>query len=208
MDAHGFDDLTRSFARGLTRRHVLRGLGGGLIATLGLARTPAAAQQTKQSLCHATGDPANPWVVITIAEPAWPTHFAHGDTPYVDCCADAECGADQQCRDGACVDVCLALEAPCSSTDECCQDVPMVCGALQKSGGPPACCLPLGQQTSDLAQCCRGPEFLTVHLGSDGACGGEGAVCVSNLTCASSVCCEFACCAAGETCTATGCAAA
>jgi hypothetical protein len=127
MDDHSFDDLTRSLARGLTRRTLLRGLGGGLAATLGLARASASGQQQKKPLCHATGSPDNPWVVINVAEPAWPTHFAHGDTPYVDCCAAADCPAPTDpclvavCQNGVCGVAPGNDGAPCNDGNACTQ---------------------------------------------------------------------------------------
>lgn len=132
MDSQRFDALTRSLARGTTRRGLLKGVGGGLAAVLGLTRRPAAAGQAKRPLCHATGDPANPWVVIEVAEPAWKAHFAHGDTPYVNCGTAADCplptpgtceGAPT-CTDGACgfAPVAATANILCRESDDECHD--------------------------------------------------------------------------------------
>ncbi len=105
MDGQRFDRMARRLAGGVSRRAVLRGAAAGLAAAAGLRAGRAGAGQTKKSLCHATGDPAHPWVVIDVAEPAWDSHVAHGDHAYVDCCADAECTAPATCGgDGACVE--------------------------------------------------------------------------------------------------------
>ena len=109
MDGQRFDDLTRVLAIGVSRRGVLRGMAGVLATALGLRTVRARAQQVKQPLCHATGDPANPYVVIEVAEPAWETHFGHGDTPYVDCCTDGDCGSGGACCNGTCIDTTVDL---------------------------------------------------------------------------------------------------
>lgn len=114
MDAQRFDDLTRTMASGATRRGVLRGLVGGMAAMLGLRTVGGHAQQAKQPLCHFTGNPENPFEVIEVAEPAWETHFGHGDHPFIDCCLDADClGAGETCGGGGTPGQC---GAPVSNT--------------------------------------------------------------------------------------------
>ena len=39
----------------------------------------AASQQGAFTICHSTGLPTNPWVLITVDERAWPEHEAEGD---------------------------------------------------------------------------------------------------------------------------------
>jgi hypothetical protein len=103
MDPTQFDGLTKALAAGVSRRRILHGLAVGAVgAVAGLPHQPALAQQTKQAICHHTGDPENPYVVIEVAEPAWATHYAHGDTPYVDCCTNADCAIGQVCTNGQC----------------------------------------------------------------------------------------------------------
>jgi hypothetical protein len=147
MDQDCFDDLTRTLAHGLNRRAVLRGLGGGLAAALGLARSPAAAQQTKRPLCHATGDPNHPWVVIDLPDPAWPAHLAHGDTPYVDCCTAGDCPAPADpclvavCQGGACGTAPGNAGAACDDSNACTEHD--ACDAAGDCVGTPiaGCCL-------------------------------------------------------------------
>src|SRR5215213_969450 len=100
MDGQHFDRMARRLATSASRRTVLRGLAAGLAGAAGLRALRAEAGQTKKPLCHATGDPAYPWVVISVAEPAWPTHYAHGDHAYDDCCADADCASPATCGGG------------------------------------------------------------------------------------------------------------
>lgn len=107
MDQRQFDQWTRNLGRGASRRGILRGMAGGLAAALGLRSAGSAlAQQERQALCHATDDPANPWVVIDVASPSWGAHRAHGDHPRIDCCYDEECSGYDTCgggdRPGAC----------------------------------------------------------------------------------------------------------
>src|SRR5690349_6325130 len=99
MDAHHFDKMTKLLANGMNRRRILRA-AAGLAGAAGLRALGAAAVQAKKPLCHATGDPANPWVVISVAEPSWPTHYAHGDHDFSDRCDDNACAAPQTCGGG------------------------------------------------------------------------------------------------------------
>ena len=120
MDGQRFDQLAKALAGGTSRRGALRGAAGGLAAALGLGARGARARQAKQRLCHATGDPANPYVVINVAKPAWETHVAHGDTPHVDCCVDADCPGGGTCRDGVCSPAAVYVPVPdCGSGCEC-----------------------------------------------------------------------------------------
>jgi hypothetical protein len=102
LDGHRFDRLTQSLATGVSRRGLLRGAGGTLglatAARLGTARAATA----KQALCHQTGDPAKPWVIVEVSGKALNDHLAHGDTPYVDCCGNADCGQGSTCCAGQC----------------------------------------------------------------------------------------------------------
>jgi hypothetical protein len=104
MDGNRFDSMAMMLANGTNRRKVLRGIAAGLAGAVGLRVLGAEAGQEKQAFCHATGNPASPWVVISIAKPAWKAHLAHGDHPYLDCCADDDCGAREHCTDGTCVE--------------------------------------------------------------------------------------------------------
>ncbi len=101
MDGHRFDDLTRALAGRPSRRGVLRALAGGAAVAVGGRATAARAGQAKRPLCHATGDPARPYEVIDVAEPAWEAHLAHGDAPYLDCCPGDACpGPHDACGGG------------------------------------------------------------------------------------------------------------
>ena len=118
VDGQQFDAITRSLAAAPSRRRLLTSFGAGL-ATLVLGGRMTHAQRAKAPLCHATGDPANPYVVIEVAEPAWDTHFAHGDMPYVDCCLDTDCAAGQVCANGTCTAQCPESARYCPSDGQC-----------------------------------------------------------------------------------------
>jgi hypothetical protein len=100
MDGQRFDEMAKDMARGMNRRRMLRGMGGVIAAAVALRTHGIGAQQAKQALCHFTGSADNPWQVITVAEPAWDTHFAHGDHVYVDCCDDGACAGFDTCGGG------------------------------------------------------------------------------------------------------------
>ena len=108
MDEQRFDRLAKALATAMPRRTLLRGAAAGLAGAVGLRAARAGAGQPKRPLCHATGDPASPWVVISVADPAQPAHLAHGDHAYVDCCADADCAAPQTCGGGGTAGACGA----------------------------------------------------------------------------------------------------
>jgi hypothetical protein len=118
VDHHAFDQFTRAVALpGATRRRFLRGmLGVGAAALVGNRARAVMAATTKKPLCHVTGDPNHPYEIITVAEPAWETHFAHGDTPYVNCCVDADCPPVDACTPGACI------AGTCRTTTRCPED--------------------------------------------------------------------------------------
>jgi hypothetical protein len=123
VDQHVFDHFTRAVARpGSTRRGLLRGaLALGATALIGGRARAALAGQEKMPLCHVTGDPANPYEVITVAGPSWDTHFAHGDKPYAGCCLDADCATGETCGDdGACAPTgACTVDADCEAVDPC-----------------------------------------------------------------------------------------
>lgn len=109
MDGNRFDRITRELGTGRSRRSVLKGLAVAAAAGVGLrGRGRVLAGQEKQELCHVTGDPNTPYVVISVAEPAWQTHLDHGDTPFLNCCVDADCddgsvcNGQERCVNGAC----------------------------------------------------------------------------------------------------------
>ena len=65
----------------MPRRTLLRGAAAGLAGAVGLRAARAGAGQPKRPLCHATGDPASPWVVISVADPAQPGTSPTATTP-------------------------------------------------------------------------------------------------------------------------------
>ena len=137
--------MARMMAGGVSRRTVLRGLAAGLAGAAGLRARGAGAEQEKKPLCHATEDQANPWVVISVAEPAWPEHFGHGDRPFVDCCTDADCPvAGQTCGGGGVEGQCgapsLCQNVVCTPLDDChvagtCDPATGICSNPNKADG-------------------------------------------------------------------------
>src|SRR5262245_49840848 len=90
MDGRNFDDFARNLATGRSRRSVLRGLIGGGAALAGLKATGISAAN-KTTICHFPPDnPAN-LQIISVSNNSLPSHFAHGDMVYGDCCFDSDC---------------------------------------------------------------------------------------------------------------------
>ena len=127
MDGQRFDHLTRALAGGTSRRTVIRGMGAGLAAAVGLRASRAKAGQVKKPLCHFTGSATTPWTVIEVAEPAWQTHYSHGDHDYIDCCDDTACNAPQTCGgggvEGQCGAACAANGSTCATNGGCCSGI-------------------------------------------------------------------------------------
>ena len=166
MDGQQFDSLTKTLAGGIARRGLLRGAAG---LVLGLRAAGTRAERAKRPLCHATGDPANPFVVIEVAEPAWETHLAHGDRPFVDCCADADCPRDgDRCVEGACQAACRLDDSVCGAEAEA-----RGCFTVAAPGGP-VCVTERFILIESTTRCEEAENFVEVACGCiDNGCGRE-----------------------------------
>lgn len=124
MDGTKFDALTKGLATGRTRRSVLRGLiGGGAAVVAVRAGTTLAGPADMVTICHFTGDPDNPYIIIEVSEKALPSHTEHGDFVYRgECCLDSECDDGNACNTDTCnAGVCSnVLSVDCSSLNDSC----------------------------------------------------------------------------------------
>ena len=159
MESRRFDDIARSFATGTSRRRLLGVVGSGLLAVAdGTRRVDA--QPERVALCHATGDPTNPYTAIEVPEPAAQTHLAHGDTPYVNCCLDTDCPEGETCGG-------MGIPGECGGcpTLTTCAAQGVECGFIPDGcGGPALDCGGCG--VGDL---CTGPETCTAGQCQPGA---------------------------------------
>lgn len=113
MESQKFDELSRAFASGATRREVLKGVLGGALGIIGFSRG-VSAQAKKVQVCHLTDDPENPVALLSVSVNAVAAHDAHGDVIDPDFSSDAYncngCGvvcsapenATATCVEGAC----------------------------------------------------------------------------------------------------------
>ncbi len=110
MDAHRFDNLTRSLAEGVTRRRVLLGLAGGALAGAAalLGRSPVKADGCKGEgkackkdeqccsglVCTPPTDAGSTAKSASTCQPPTPTCGGFGQP----CCDSATCDAGLTCR--------------------------------------------------------------------------------------------------------------
>lgn len=165
-----------------------------LSCLVALVAVAAHAGQEKQSLCHFTDSEDTPYTVITVAEPAWDTHLAHGDLPFVDCCMDSDCAEGEICgEDGACEPqgcgetfVCGKnfQNFACSSTGDAADGF---CGATPEGGAecvgliaPATCSNFRAHKCQETAQCDPG-SVCVIDTCTQAACGFAG-VCLPVVT--------------------------
>ena len=132
MDGTRFDAVTRGLAAGTSRRRVLGGLLGGIVAvqsggsafavkrgkrrnrggaatdTYPLAPGTLAGGVFENSIevCHFDPETGG-YEILTVSPISIPDYLSLGDTLYLDCCVDAECGSlpcftASGCIEGAC----------------------------------------------------------------------------------------------------------
>ena len=113
MDGNRFDDLARTLATGASRRSVLRGLTGSIVAVLAAARgvVPAGAAGGKTTVCHRTTSISNPWEQISVGAADLAIHRTHaGDAIAPNFAIDPNhcgrcgrvCPLDQVCEGSRC----------------------------------------------------------------------------------------------------------
>ncbi len=137
LDNNRFDGLARALAHGVSRRAVLRGLGGAVVGTAMASRHSigALAAQDCQALDDTCGDASDCCAGLicsvqdnTCQPPSSTTCSFAGDscTTDADCCGEVingndpgrlTCGADGTCQSAG---ECLPLDATCGDASESC----------------------------------------------------------------------------------------
>jgi hypothetical protein len=153
MDAERFDELARRFGSGMSRRHMLRGLIGGVgaLAAAGVARSGALAQE-----CDPTEDtvicPPGTFHEGLEKKPAGECCNGNGNCCSNNCvdnvcvgdpCEGVSCGPCETCSAGQCVALCEAPETCCVNGNPFCTDLdsdPGNCGACFNQCGPCEVC--------------------------------------------------------------------
>jgi hypothetical protein len=136
MDKSRFDQLTRSMAPGMSRRHLLAGLTGALVG--GVALTSGAdAKKDKVLICHKPGTPAQK--EKRVPQSAVKGHKQHGDIeghcPKSPC---GKCAKGETCIGGGTIGT-TTFPVTCCPTGKTCggpeADVMICCSATQTCTG-------------------------------------------------------------------------
>ena len=205
MDGRRFDELTRAYTTGASRRRVLGVLAGGLATALG-ERSVTRAKKGKVGVCHRTDDSANPYTYIEVSENAVREHRAHGDAIAPDFQTDPNncgecgnvCGAGETCTAGGCESTsgcapgggCVEYGEACTQNSDCASTsaAPRVCrppdsnSTCTTTGASGACCLNTaveGGSCDEPADCRdfgRDPECVEVTC-ENNVCASRGVPC-------------------------------
>ncbi|HET9659527.1 MAG TPA: hypothetical protein VFP05_04300 [Thermomicrobiales bacterium] len=192
MDGTRFDELTRRFGAGLSRRQVLRGLlgGAGALAVTGATRQFAGAQA-----CEARVDCDN------VQQPTCPDVCPEGSQPGNNrgldgtCCTGNGTCCSNNCVDGVCVG---GLVPICAEVGESCAEVDC-CNGLACQVADSTCVEQECQEAGDICEfdenCCG--DLLCVGslcTPPDGECAELGEICeVSDDCCDELVCVDYFC---------------
>ena len=134
MENTTFDQFVSRFHTGASRRGILGGMAGAVIAGLTGAAEEADAKKTAHkrrrrpgsdsngsakdfvTICHITSGSQGA-KQLQVARRALRSHLAHGDFQHVDCCVNADCDAgpcfSAQCVSGKCSVTQLPQGTPC-----------------------------------------------------------------------------------------------
>lgn len=93
MDGNRFDHLVRKLGARSDRRTVVRGMGGGALAAIGIAAVASdvSAKNEKVLICHYTSSTTNPYNIIEVSAKGAQAHIAHGDHVAFDCGNGPQC---------------------------------------------------------------------------------------------------------------------
>ena len=182
MDGTRFDELTKRFSAGLSRRQVLRGLAGGAgaITVAAVFEDHAGAQA-----CDPNAD--------TVTCPAGSFHEGLTKKPDGGCCNGNGNCCSNICEENICVagtpPECVPEDVECSQVVECCEG--LFCAEISGAGEFCVSCVPAGGDCSE-SDCCDG---LTCFEGLCviEECLEEGADCAPGECCEGLVCFEGLC---------------
>lgn len=213
MDGQRFDDLTRLIGTGRSRRGVLRLIGGGLAAAVGLGGARQAGAQDK---CLSEGS------ACFFDEECCDGFNCDGgfcagcQSSGANCEFDEDCCGLLVCAGNVCAETCNVTDEPCGLGVDCC--VGWFCNGLSVCEPTPFVCGEEGDLCKGDGTCCEGhfcnPEDARCKL-IEPICTAEGEMCETDAECCAGICCGNAChaiecciedenpndrCADGETC--------
>ena len=218
MDDSRFDELTRKFGQGWTRRRALKTIAGGVAGLFAGSAAFNVASARTLTICHASGDEATPYESMTIEQTEFNLHARHGDFMRVECCADGECASlAGMCSSGACENgYCVQLPQPAGTAcggDACLEqgscdgamtcvdaDIPVVCEPIDECHLVDGC-----DPVTGCVQIANEGASCTPDETHDGVCDAAG-ICQPILICtAAPTCSENSDCLDGDTCVNGGC---
>jgi len=194
MDGTRFDELTKRFGAGLSRRQVLRGLvgGAGALTVASAFKSHAGAQGT----CDPNAD--------TVTCPAGSFHEGLTKKPAGECCNGNGNCCSNICEENFCVDgnvpECIPEDVECSQAVECCEG--LFCAEIAGAGEFCVSCVPAGGDCS-ASDCCDGLacfEGLCVIE----ECQEEGEICEVSENCCGSLICDGGYCVPPDDCLVLG----
>ena len=172
VDGRKFDVWTRALSSGRSRRNVLKAAGAALIGVTGVSRGAGATRTLE--VCHATGNPEQPYETMEVTRAELNLRLRQGDTLRIDCCADLDCaGSANGCMTGACdtgycVQLPTAAGTPCEDGLDCTSD--SVCDGTGSCSGSVTDCPETAPQCSDPVTCTTTADCPSGETCIRGAC--------------------------------------
>ncbi len=220
MDDRRFDDLTRRFAAGTSRRSLLKWLAGSVAGAAVAGRaSEIIAQGATGDDCTTDDDCGSELVCLPETSQCFPACYSAGfdcgESSALTCCD--RCCSRACSDDGLCL-TCVPEGVACNlaASPGCCEGLECTggeCAVAQACGGGPTCS-DVNDCDEDFDQCVNGCcQFLTPCVGLGFGCSFASDCCDAEATCPAGTCCSpegvactqsSDCCVSGQVCSSSG----